>query len=78
MRAYGQRKTRTRIAGHQDCGVCHSDNKPGHARARREAARESHGPWFEPIECGDFLTPCPLCDAPPAPLGTWVYPETLE
>jgi hypothetical protein len=36
MRPLGQRKTPTKVAGHQDCGDCHPDTtKGGEARARR-------------------------------------------
>jgi hypothetical protein len=40
MRPRGMKKTRTRVAGHQNCGICH-DQEPEtfKARARAEDAR---------------------------------------
>lgn len=34
MKPQGRKKTRTRVAGHQDCAVCHPDAKSGKARER--------------------------------------------
>jgi hypothetical protein len=31
MKPLGRKTTRTRIAGHQDCGVCHPETKSGRA-----------------------------------------------
>ena len=37
MRPLGTKKTCTRVAGHQDCAVCHEDSKVGRAREKRVA-----------------------------------------
>lgn len=34
MKPQGRKKTRTRVAGHQDCALCHPDTKSGKARER--------------------------------------------
>lgn len=35
MKRMGRKLTRTRVAGHQDCGDCHPATKGGKARERR-------------------------------------------
>lgn len=39
MQAYGRKKGRTHVAGHQECGTCHPVQKNKKARARRENKR---------------------------------------
>lgn len=36
MRAYGKKKTTTKIEGHQNCGICHPPQKNKTTRGRRE------------------------------------------
>jgi hypothetical protein len=38
----GHRHLKTRIAGHQDCGICHPGMKGGKSRERREAKTQIH------------------------------------
>lgn len=40
MQAYGRKKGRTHVAGHQNCGDCHPVQKNKTARARRAAKEE--------------------------------------
>lgn len=77
MRAYGKRKTRTPLAGHQDCGVCHSDNKTSATRERQAARREiatAAVAW--PPECGVDLI-CDACLRPTPRMGAWVFEEQV-
>ena len=43
MRKYGDRKTLSHLADHQECGICHPSIKNGRAKARREAKRIAEG-----------------------------------
>jgi len=36
MRAYGNKKVKGTLAGHQRCGICHPSQKSMKARARRD------------------------------------------
>lgn len=60
MKAYGKRKIRTPLSGHQDCGICHSDNKISAARERQAARREIErevSPMLRETFCC-----CEICD----------------
>lgn len=41
MRAYGKKKIRTAIAGHQKCGICHPAQKSMTTRGRREGKHDA-------------------------------------
>ena len=41
MKRLGHKKTRTRVKGHQDCGVCHPDVKNRKAKEKRRVATEA-------------------------------------
>ena len=53
MRRYGARKTTARVEGHQDCAICHQENKPldraERRRERRLIAEESPGESMDEI-----------------------------
>lgn len=40
MRAYGRKKMSSKVAGHQECGGCHPEQKNEATRARREGQAE--------------------------------------
>lgn len=65
MRQYGKERTKTRVAGHQECGVCHpaTPRKVGRAKARR-AGRDACG-W-----CGGKIVEDPA--------GGWPYCEDCK
>lgn len=63
MRAYGAKQTKTRVAGHQNCTVCHSDNKVSPARERQASQTECTKAVAESEalnECDAFY-PCDMC-----------------
>lgn len=41
MKAYGKKKIRTSIAGHQNCGVCHPAQKNMKNRARQTGKKSA-------------------------------------
>lgn len=40
MKPLGIRKIRARVAGHQNCRICHSESKLGRAREKEDDRRE--------------------------------------
>lgn len=40
MIPYGQRKVHTCVAGHQECGICHDEQKSHPTRARHAGREE--------------------------------------
>lgn len=53
MKRLGAKKTKTRIAGHQDCGLCHPKTKAG--RSSEEAA------FRKKIKMTEEQDKCPGC-----------------
>lgn len=63
MRAYGERKAgHSAGCGHQECGICHPEQKNKKKRARREGKREAVPPLMDEMRRREIEDDSPTDD----------------
>jgi len=51
MKQYGKKKTKTKVKGHQECGVCHPDSENDRAARARQSGKANADKEFYDYLC---------------------------